>query len=88
MSEPLEQMRLTNTSTRPVELHLASGVVVIPAQEEMTCGSEDLDNAQIKVLTDRGVLRIRPTSASEEQPEQPPELGRRRRGSGRTRNPS
>lgn len=85
MGESSEQIRLTNTSTRPVELHLASGVVLIPAQAEVTCSSEDVDNAQVKVLTDRGVLRIRPTSASAEQQDQAAPPGKRG-GPGRKRN--
>ena len=47
---------LVNTCTRPVELHLGSGVVVIPAMSQIDCSPEDLELAQVRVLTQRGVL--------------------------------
>jgi hypothetical protein len=83
-----EQVQLINTSLRPLELHLDSGVVVIDAQSDMTCSVADAESAQVKVLTNRGVLRVR-----EPEPEQQPEAdqpppSRRRGGSGRGKAPA
>jgi len=58
---------LANTSTRPVELHLTAGVVVIPPMGTIECTAEDLELGQVRVLSRRGVLVIRPVAA----PEQP-----------------
>jgi hypothetical protein len=82
MSES-EQVHLVNTSLRPLELHLNSGVVVIDAHGEITCSAADAASAQVKVLADRGVLRIRQPEP-EQQPEgdQPPLRRRGRSGRG------
>ena|SRR5215211_4512846 len=87
MSEA-EHVHLINRSLRPLELHLDSGVVVIDAQSELTCSAADAESAQVKVLTDRGVLRVRAP-----EPEQQPEAGqppppRRRAGTGRGKAPA
>jgi hypothetical protein len=50
--------RLVNTTTRPVELHLLAGVVVVPALGDTACTEEDLDTGQVKALCDNGVLVV------------------------------
>jgi hypothetical protein len=79
-------MRLVNASARPLELHLVSGVVVVAAGDEMTCRPEDLDSPQVKVLTSRGVLRVRQPPTPEEV-EQPKPRARHGGKSGRGRKP-
>jgi hypothetical protein len=78
MAESSDAVRLINHSSLPVELHLASAVVVIGAHEELPCSPEDLDSPQLKVLADRGVLGIR--RAPERADAEPPKTGRRRAG--------
>jgi hypothetical protein len=84
MSGEPEQMRLINTSTRPVELHLPSGVVVIGAQGETTCSAADLESPQVKVLSQRGVLMARPLQPPSDSAPAPE---RRSGRSGRGRRP-
>jgi hypothetical protein len=62
---------LVNTCSRPVELHLTNGVVVVPAMSRIDCAPEDLDLAQVRALSRSGVLvahpeRPPPPSAVEE----------------------
>jgi hypothetical protein len=57
---------LVNTCTRPVELHLTSGVVVVPALSTIDCTADDLALAQVQALFRSGVLALRP--APEPQP--------------------
>ena len=53
--------RLANLCTRPVELHLASGqVVVLAAMAQIDCTAEDLELAQVRQLTMRGILAGHP----------------------------
>ncbi|MBE8516902.1 hypothetical protein AB0F52_15190 [Amycolatopsis sp. NPDC024027] len=49
-------VRLANTCTRPVEVHLTGGVVVIPALSQIDCSPEDLALGQVAALCRRGVL--------------------------------
>jgi hypothetical protein len=67
--------RLANTCTRPVEVHLTRGVVVIPAMSQIDCTPEDLELGQVKALRGRGVL------VAHEPPAQPETGGRPRRRS-------
>jgi len=58
--------RLINTCTRPVELHLSGGVVVLPAMSAVDCAAEDLALGQVRALCGRGVLVAHP-EATESQ---------------------
>jgi hypothetical protein len=53
-------VKVVNTCTRPVALHLASGVVVVPALAEATCEAADLELGHVAELCRRGVLVVRP----------------------------
>lgn len=48
--------RLANTCTRPVEVHLTRGVVVIPAMSQIDCTPAELELGQVVALCGRGVL--------------------------------
>jgi hypothetical protein len=78
--------RLVNTCTRPVELHLTDGVVVVPAMSQIDCPPADLDLVQVTVLCRHGVLVAYPPE-SEPSPEPPasPAPARRRPSSPRKR---
>lgn len=56
---------LANTCTRPVELHLAAGVVVVPPLSTIDCTAEDLALGQVQALVRSGVLALRPGTAAE-----------------------
>ncbi|MET8134634.1 MULTISPECIES: hypothetical protein [unclassified Streptomyces] len=47
---------LANTRSRPVELHLSSGVVVVGPLGQVPCDAEDLDLGQVRFLCRTGVL--------------------------------
>jgi hypothetical protein len=47
---------LANTRSRPVELHLGSGVVVVGPLGRVPCDTEDLDLGQVRALCRTGVL--------------------------------
>ncbi|MEV6483926.1 hypothetical protein [Streptomyces sp. NPDC051576] len=47
---------LANTRRRPVELHLASGVVVVGPLGRVPCDTEDLELGQVRTLCRAGVL--------------------------------
>ncbi len=53
---------LVNTCTRPVELHLAAGVVVVPPLSTIDCTAEDLALGQVQALFRSGVLALRPAA--------------------------
>ena len=60
MSESQElQVRLTNPSQRPLELHLSSGVVVIPARGNVTSSVDDAANPQVLALVAQGLLTVK-----------------------------
>lgn len=55
--------RLSNSTSRPVQLHLADGVTVIPAFGVVSCSEETLAEAQVRTLRRKGVLiALAPTS--------------------------
>jgi hypothetical protein len=56
--------QLVNTCTRPVELHLATGVVVIPPLSTFDCTADDLAVGQVQALCRSGVLAVRPGPAT------------------------
>jgi hypothetical protein len=58
MSEIGPGLRLRNTTGRPVELHLANRVVVIPGHQEAPCTAEELALGAVDVLLRRGTLHV------------------------------
>jgi hypothetical protein len=56
---------LVNTTTRPVEVHLSSGSVVIPALGETICDAAELELGHLQELVRTGVLVARPAPAQE-----------------------
>ena len=77
MSPETNNTRLLNKSTHPVELHFSTGVVVVPAQSDVTCDSSEAESGQIQALAKAGVLAVRPVPD-----ERPAPTSRRSRGSG------
>ncbi|WP_432949892.1 hypothetical protein ACQPXM_17660 [Kribbella sp. CA-253562] len=73
--------RLVNVCTRPVEVRLSSGVVVVAALSSVGCDPRDLERDQVRVLCDRGVLVAQRAPV----PEQPPAQRRARRSSTSTK---
>ncbi|MFF3450524.1 hypothetical protein ACFYXJ_25670 [Streptomyces sp. NPDC002667] len=55
---------LANTRSRPVELHLSAGVVVLGPLGRVPCDAEDLDLGQVRYLCRTGVLTVRTESAA------------------------
>jgi hypothetical protein len=68
MSTP---QRLVNTTSRPVEVHLSHGAVVIPAHGETTCDEAELELGHLAELRRTGVLVVRPAAAEESAPAEP-----------------
>jgi hypothetical protein len=54
-SEPL---RIRNTTSRPVELHLAGRVVVVAGYDEIECTADDLELGAVDALLRRGTLHL------------------------------
>jgi hypothetical protein len=52
--------RLSNATSRPVQLHLADGVTVVPAYGVLACTAATLEEAQVRVLCRNGVLYALP----------------------------
>lgn len=57
--------RLLNTAARPVEVHLSSGVEVIPAFGEAACADEDVRLGHVEALCRSGVLTLRDAPAAQ-----------------------
>lgn len=81
--------RLANTTTRPVELHLPAGVVVVPALGDTPCTEEDLGTGQVKALCGNGVLVVRQEEHEEarELQKEPQAESARASRKGRSRTP-
>lgn len=62
---------LINVSTRPIELHLTDGVVVLPPRARISCGDTDLDLGQVQALHRQGALRTLAEDEQNEPDEQP-----------------
>jgi len=83
---------LVNVSTRPVELHLSTGVTVLQPAERIEFAEEDEGAAQVAALVRNGVLSVLPAEP-EEEPDEDDEAADEaedkpkspRRGSRRTR---
>lgn len=71
--------RLVNATTRPVELLLSSGAVVIPAGGETACDDDDLRQGQVSALCDSGVLVAHRVPAKKPPPSDPSAPRRRKR---------
>ena len=76
MSPETNKTRVVNRSAHPVELHLSSGVVVVPARTDVICDSAEVESGPIQALAKAGVIAVRPV------PDEPPPPTRRGRGSG------
>jgi hypothetical protein len=63
---------LVNVSERPVELHLAAGVVVLDPRARHECAPADLELGHVQALCRQGVLQ-----EVEPEPEPPQEKTRR-----------
>jgi hypothetical protein len=61
--------RLVNTTSRPVELHLPSGSIVIEAHGEASCDEADLELGHVRALCESRVLVARPV---EDEPKPAP----------------
>lgn len=75
--------RLSNTTSRPVQLHLAGDVTVVPAFGVITCPEEALADRQVQVLRRKGVLAVLPPAPAQSLVE-PAEPTRRTRRTRRT----
>lgn len=64
--------RLVNTCTRPVELHLTVGTVVVPAMGTVECSASDLAQGQVVALVGRGVLASHEAGPPPPDPPKPP----------------
>ena len=61
--------RLVNTTSRPVELHLPSGGIVIEAHGEARCDESDLELGHVRALVASRVLVVHPV---EDEPKPAP----------------
>jgi hypothetical protein len=72
-------MKLANTTTTPVALHLDAGVVVLGALDVIECTEDDAALGQVAALCRRGVLVVHPQPPQPDAAVQPPQSSPNRR---------
>lgn len=77
--------RLSNATSRPVQLHLPDGVTVLPANGMLTCPAATLDDPQIRVLCRTGVLHVLPGEPATFPPSKPRRVRAKKPNSARPR---